>query len=514
MATYPPGDEPVARNQDSLAQDSFAAFLPVIVSAAPVGIIAFDDSGNVMMWNSAAEHIFGWRADEVIGCPLPFLTAGNRPEFEQMRAKVRSGITVTNREVRRQRKDGAWIDLSINNAPLYDDAGHFIGIVAIVTDSTEHKRERALVVYQAGLVNTVSDAILSVDLSFRIQTWNRAAARLYGWSEAEALGQISRHLLQTEYLGRSHAEIDRILQEDGAWRGELRQCNRSGDIVLIESSIATIRDHYDHHPIGYVFVNHDVTARKAAEAEVLRLNAELEQRVQERTAQLEATNRELASFAYSVSHDLRAPLRGIDGFSNALAQEYSARLDETGLHYLSRIRSSVERMGGLIDGILLLSRLTRREIRMEAVDMSALAHEVVELQSAQESHPGAEVVIDPDLHVYADRSLLRSLLENLLGNALKFSGGQPAPFVELGKTDIDGEMVYYVRDNGVGFDMAYADKLFSPFQRLHRAGEFPGFGIGLATVQRIVNRHGGRIWAQAAEGAGATFYFTLKRVES
>jgi PAS domain S-box-containing protein len=508
MATNLPHDEPAFHHQDNPA-----ALLPAIVSAAPVGIIAFDYTGLVTLWNPAAERIFGWRAEEVSGAQLPFLTPDNRPDFERMCRRVQSGATVSNHEVRRPRKDGVWLDLSINNGPLRDTAGRAIGVVAIVTDVTEYKQERALAAYQATLVNTVSDAIISVDLGFSIQSWNRAAERLYGWNEIEALGQVSRVLLQTEYLGRSYAELDRILQEDGAWRGEMRQRNRKGDLLYIESSIATIRDHHDHHPIGYVFVNHDVTARKAAEAEVLRLNSELEQRVQERTAQLEATNRELESFAYSVSHDLRAPLRGIDGFSNALVQEYSERLDETGLHYLSRIRSGVERMGGLIDGILLLSRLTRRKLRLEPINMSALAQEVLELVATEESQGAANVVITPGLQVYADRELLRAMLENLMGNALKFSAQQPNPMIEVGKTDIAGEIVYYVRDNGVGFNMAYADKLFSPFQRLHRAGDFPGFGIGLATVQRVVNRHGGRIWAQAAEGAGATFYFTLKRVE-
>jgi PAS domain S-box-containing protein len=490
-----------------------ADFLPAIVSAAPVAIIAFDGNGVVNMWNPAAERIFGWAADEVLGEQLPFLTPEHLPEFEQMRSRVLSGAAAINREVRRRRKDGAWLDLSINNAPLYDAHGRAIGIVAIVTDITEQTRARALVAYQALLVNTVSDAIISVDLDFHIQSWNRAAERQYGWTEAEVQGQVSRRLLQTEYLGRTYAEIDRILTEDGAWRGELRQRNRAGDVIYVDSAASTIRDHHDHRPTGYVFVNHNVTERKAAEMEVLRLNADLEQRVQERTAQLEATNRELESFAYSVSHDLRAPLRGIDGFSNALVQEYSGRLDATGLHYLDRIRSGVARMSGLIDGILLLSRLSRREMRVQAVDMSALAQDVVEMLLAHDHARGVEITISPGMKVLADRDLLRAMLENLFGNALKFTGGQAQPIVEFAQTDIDGELVYYIRDNGVGFDMAYADKLFSPFQRLHRASEFQGFGIGLATVQRIVNRHGGRIWSQAAEGAGATFYFTLPRVE-
>jgi PAS domain S-box-containing protein len=488
--------------------------LQAIISAAPVGLVAFDSAGIVSMWNRAAEQIFGWRAEEVVGHELPFLTPENRPEFAQMQAAVRHGSTVRNREVQRQRKDGAWLDLSINNAPLFDKSGAVIGVVSIITDVTEQKHMQANAEYLASLVDTVTDAIVSVDLGFRIQSWNNAAARLYGWSQPAALGQVSRALLQTEYLDSSYAEVDQILAAQGTWRGVLRQCNRAGGVIYVESSIAALRDRHNHAAVGYVFVNHDVTARRAAEAEVLRLNAELEQRVQERTAQLQATNRELESFAYAVSHDLRAPLRGIDGFSTALVNEYGERLDATGLHYLSRIRSSVERMGALIDGLLTLSRLTRREMRMQPVDMSSHARDILEVLAAQEPSRRVDVKIADGLRVAADRDLLRAILENLLGNAWKFTSRQPHAVIELGKTDSDGEIVYYVRDDGVGFNMAYADKLFSPFQRLHRAGEFPGFGIGLATVQRIVNRHGGRIWAQAAEGAGATFYFTLPGLDS
>jgi PAS domain S-box-containing protein len=488
--------------------------LRAIISAAPVGLIAFDNAGIVSMWNRTAEQIFGWRADEVVGREIPFLTSENRSEFEQMQVTVRRGVTVRDREVRRQCKDGAWVDLSINNAPLYNPSGVVVGVVSIITDVTEQKRTQANVEHLASLVDTVSDAIVSVDLAFQIQSWNKGASHLYGWHQGEAVGQVSRSLLHTEYLASSYAEVDHILRAEGAWHGVLRQRHRTGGTIYVETSIAALRDPHSQAPVGYVFVNHDVTARKAAESEVLRLNTELEQRVQERTGQLQAINQELESFAYAVSHDLRAPLRGIDGFSTALMHEYGDYLDATGLHYLTRIRTSVERMSALIEGLLALSRLSRREIHAHMVDMGSQAHEILEMLAVQEPQRQVTVRIEPSLRVTADRDLLRALLENLLGNAWKFTGNQAAAVIELGKADNNDEIVYYVRDNGVGFNMDYADKLFSPFQRLHRAGEFPGFGIGLATVQRIVSRHGGRIWAQAAEGAGATFYFTLPGLDS
>jgi PAS domain S-box-containing protein len=483
--------------------------LQAIVGAAPVGIVLLDLDGNVSMWNPTAERIFGWRADEVVGTPLPYLSAAESAVFKQLRQRVQSGGAFSGREVRRQRRDGEWIDLSVNDAPLYDAKGQAVGVVAIITDVTEQKKAQAQATYQAKLVDTVSDAIISVDLQFRIQSWNRAAGQLYGWDEQEALGQISRELLHTEYVGQSVEAVDLLLAELGIWRGELRQWHRDGSTLLVQSSIAALRDAHET-PIGYVFVNHDMTARKLAEAEVQRLNAELEDRVLERTAQLEAVNREMETFAYSVSHDLRAPLRSIDGFSNVLVQEYSGKLDEQGHHYIERIRSGVERMGALIDGILMLSRLSRRELRTEEVDLSATACEIIETLTSQEGERHVTVHIQEGMLVKGDRDLIRSLLENLLGNAWKFTAPRADATIELGNTSIDDQLVYYVRDNGVGFSMAYADKLFSPFQRLHRSSEFAGFGIGLATVQRIVHRHGGRIWVRAAEGAGATFYFTLK----
>jgi signal transduction histidine kinase len=236
---------------------------------------------------------------------------------------------------------------------------------------------------------------------------------------------------------------------------------------------------------------------------------ELEQRVEERTAQLAAANKELEAFSYSVSHDLRAPLRSIDGFSLALLEDYAPRLDEEGKDHLQRIRAATQRMGMLIDDLLNLSRMTRAEIRKELVNLSTLAHSVAGgLQEAQPERR-IEFRIEEDLEARADPHLLRVVLENLLGNACKFTSKRTSACVEFGKTHCNGNSAYFVRDNGAGFDPAYANRLFGAFQRLHGTTEFPGTGIGLATVQRIIHRHGGKIWAEGAVEKGATFYFTL-----
>ena len=264
---------------------------------------------------------------------------------------------------------------------------------------------------------------------------------------------------------------------------------------------------------GAVVVVSDVTAEYRAEQELRRLNETLERRVAERTHELAITNSELESFSYSVSHDLRAPLQVIDGFGRALLAKHLGQLDERARHYLERISENTRQMGHLIDDLLSLSRVTRTPLRREEVDLAPRARQIVEQLRQRDPERIVAVEIDESIPCVGDPGLLAIVLDNLIGNAWKFTGRCNAALIRIGSSRThSGDRIYHVADNGAGFDMAYAGKLFSAFQRLHTVGEFPGTGIGLATVQRVVSRHGGRVWAEAAAGRGATFRFTLEGV--
>jgi hypothetical protein len=253
----------------------------------------------------------------------------------------------------------------------------------------------------------------------------------------------------------------------------------------------------------------EIVERSRAEEEAQRANTELEHRVAERTAELEAVNRELESFNYSVSHDLRNPLTSIDGFGRILLEDYGTFLDDKGRGYMERILMAGKRMNRLIESMLSLARLGREEIRREQVDLSDMVSKVFEEFRFRFPERNVAATIAEGVMVNGDRRLMRVVVENLVGNAWKYTGGKAAASIEFGTCELRGEKVHYIRDNGAGFDMARAHRLFTPFERLHSTNEFEGNGIGLATVRRIIERHGGRIWAEAKTGEGATFYFFL-----
>jgi hypothetical protein len=413
-------------------------------------------------------------------------------------------------EWRHRLKSGRLIDVRIVSH-LLPFAGRRAALV-VAEDITERKRaEVALRASEARfrtLVESIAELVALLDGDRRVRYASPAARRILDHEPHELCGRSLLDLVHPEDREAAEAVLAGIQESGGAGTfSDFRVRRRDGTWRWIEGTARNLLDEPGVEAIAGTF--RDVTERRRIEDEIRALNAELEDRVRERTAQLEAANRELEAFSYSVSHDLRAPLRAIDGFSLALLEDCADRLDHAGQDFLERIRRATGRMAALIDDFLKLSRLARGDVRREPVDLGALAEEVARDLRARDPEREVRLVIGGDLVAEADATLVRVVIENLLGNAWKFTARRGEAVIELGAEDRNGERVFYVRDNGAGFDMAYAGKLFVPFQRLHGPQDFHGTGVGLATVQRIVHRHGGRIWAEAVVDGGAAFFFTL-----
>jgi PAS domain S-box-containing protein len=374
----------------------------------------------------------------------------------------------------------------------------------------QEQRTRESIQFLADLLERSSQPFIVTYPDGRTFKFNKAFSRLVGYPTEEELydATINSGLTPPEWHESDIKALEELHRTGQPQLYEKEYIHKDGSrvpIIVLEHMIADTEGKVLYY---YSFIT-DISGRKQAEGEIRRLNEELERRVKERTAQLKTLNEELEAFSYAVSHDLRAPLRSIDGFSLALLEDYQDILDKDGRDCLKRVRAATQHMGLLIDDLLKLSHLTRAEIRYESVNLSEIANAIA--KSLQQSTPGrpVEMVIHQGILAKGDSYLLRIAMENLMGNAWKFSNRNPEARIEFGMTEQEGKPVYFVRDNGVGFDMAYVGKIFGAFQRLHQKDEFPGTGIGLATVQRIIHRHGGHIWAEGEEGKGATFYFTL-----
>jgi PAS domain S-box-containing protein len=358
------------------------------------------------------------------------------------------------------------------------------------------------------LVEAIKDyAICLLDAEGRIVSWNAGAETIHGYRAEEILGRSFAvfHLEDPDW--RATGVLHRAATE-GRYEAEGWRVRRDGSRFWANTVFTSIHDE-GGRLWGFAKITRDLTERKHAEEEIARLNADLERRVHARTAELEAANAELEAFSYSVSHDLRAPLRAIDGFSQALMEDFREQLPRPAGDYLRRIVAATRRMSDLIDGLLDLSRVSRAEMRWQDVDLATMARQEAEALQRAEPQRRVEWVIPESLAARGDPRLLRVALDNLIGNAWKFTAGKEAARIQIGQRTNGEGREYFVADDGAGFDMAYAGKLFGAFQRLHTEREFEGTGIGLATVRRVISRHGGRIWAEAAPGRGATFFFTL-----
>ncbi len=482
------------------------------------GIIYSDMQKNIIMVNPAVTKMFGYTARELKGMTTKKLYANTKVYEDQENVHYGSGAKDNQSlyEVQYRRKDDSLFFGKINKTRVTDGDGSVIGLLGIIHDVTDDKQtEEALRRSQQRLSLHFMQTPLGViewDLEFTVVDWNPAIEKILGYSKQAAMGKHASFIIPNavkEHVDKIWAEL---IKNTGGFHSTNENITESGKIIhcrwhntpLIDSSGKVI---------GVTSLVEDITDALKVQEELKAHQEKLEELVEGRTAELKTVNKELEAFAYSVSHDLRAPLRAIDGFSLALLEDYDEKLDDEGRDHLRRVRSGVGRMALLIDDLLILSRVSRSKLTHTTVDITRLTRDIA--NSLKELAPERAVRIDIESGMKAkgDQHLLMVVMENLLNNAWKYTCYEQAAVITVGTKKHAGKFVYFIADNGAGFDMQYAGKLFDPFQRLHRVEEFEGTGIGLATVQRIIHRHGGTIWAEAKINQGATFYFTLTKVE-
>lgn len=419
-----------------------------------------------------------------------------RNEEWPLSRSIATGEVVRAEEMNCQRSDETWITLNINSAPVRDRQGQIVMGVAIFDDITERKQAERQLRYQAALLSNVNDAIVASDSQFRITVWNAGAASLYGWKAEEVIGRNGLEIVRTEWPEKDAAEMRRMIAETGRWRGEATQTRKDGTRFPVEVSSLVLRD--DSGQItGYISVNRDITTRKQAEETLHRL-----------TEDLGRSNAELEQFAYVASHDLQEPLRMVSSYLQLLARRYQGKLDRDADEFIAYAVDGAKRMQNLINDLLAFSRVGTqgRPLGLSSCE-KILAEALMNLQVAIEESD-ATVTHDPLPTVFCDQPQLVQVFQNLIGNSIKFRGPQ-APRIHISARQDESEWIFSFRDNGIGFDVKFSERIFEIFQRLHSRTAYPGTGIGLAICKRIVQRHSGRIWVESNPGEGTTFYFAL-----
>ena len=489
-----------------------------ILTSAGEGIFGMNREGKLIFLNPAAMKITGYNQEDLMGKNIHRIIHHTRPDgTPHPQDQCPAYLTLQNGEAHYAAEELLWnkagksFPVEYVATPIKEE-GRTVGVVVVFKDITARKQAEEERSRLAAIVASSDDAIISATLDGVITSWNPGAEKIFGYPAEEARGQPISILVQTDKSDRVTQILEQIKRGEPTQRFETFCLRKNSEPIYVSLSVFPLRDEAGRI-VGASTIVRDISDRKRAEEKIQRLNEELEQRVRERTAELEFSNRELEAFTYSVSHDLKTPVRTIEGFSRMLMTEHAAELDAETRRLLQVIRTNTKLMLHLIDDLLALSRVARLPIKKSDINMSAMTKKVFDQLQAQTPERDLRLTVGDLPPGLGDQSLLHQVMLNLLANAIKYTKPRKTAVIEVGGKDGENETIYYVKDNGIGFDERYADKLFGVFQRLHGGTEYEGTGVGLAIVKRIILRHGGRVWAEGKVDEGAAFYFALPKNE-
>ena len=475
----------------------------LITEMSSDSIYTLDKTGNITFMNEAGAKMYGYKREEIVGKNFAELvTEARLSEATKYLGKVLSGEKVQG-ELYVKHKKGYEFLIYFSMGAIKKD-GEVVGFTGSSRDITERKRTEEKLRYLSKVFMDSMDPIIIEDLEGNVIEMNDAAEQEYGWKREKLMGKSIKAIVPPSQHKQAEDLLERCKRGGTVRNIEGYRRNKAGKRIPIILSLSLLTDEAEK-PMGIVTIVKNIANLKQAQQQ-------LEQNAQElalSNTELAAINRELESFSYSVSHDLRAPLRGIDGFSKIMLEDYSSVMDKKGQHYLQRMRAGVQNMSQLIDDLLILSHIGRKAVDVRKIDMEAIARKAYRLLKNEWKNRKVNFTVHPCPSILADENLMQIVFTNLLSNSLKFTRNQQTTEIEVSYEKKGKKRVFFVRDNGLGFDMKYAGKIFAPFQRLHAQAEYEGTGIGLATVQRIIHKHGGQIWAKSKAGSGTTFYFNV-----
>lgn len=461
-----------------------------IINSSDDAIISTTLSGTITSWNKGAERLYGHERAKVLGKNVSILIPADRQNEEpQIIERIKAGKYVEHYDTVRLKSDGTLIPISLTVSPLKNRSGKIIGISKIARDISSRKRLEEVQERLTSIINHSDDAIISKTLNGEITSWNRGAERIFGYRADEVIGKSITILFPRERLGEETFILSKIKKGELVEHYESERVRKDGTVINISLTISPIRDS-NGTIVGVSKIARDITERKNKEEELRRKNQELE------------------AFTYTVSHDLRAPLRKVTHYVQTIEDNLDGLGNTEVRKALSHIAKNAQKMRNLIDDLLVLAQLSQTELKKTIIDFNRLLAEVID-EVVSDNDPKVEIQCANLANAQGDEALLRQVFENLLSNAIKYSKKRERQIIKVGSAKAHGMTTFYVADNGVGFDMRYVDRLFTAFQRLHAQSEFEGTGVGLAIVQQIISKHGGKVWATGEPDHGATFYFSL-----